>query len=324
MQSTLRRISPHVPQVRPHGFDGIFPQGSFELHGPQQMDDFFLSAIRALSSADQGVLREHSLRMAEHTPVVGTVCSGTDAPILVLRSFSRAISRAYSVRSRFEHAWSCERDAAKRSFLRNMFEGEVRYIFADAIQLGFCDCVEDTLTKSLVRLSDNLVDELFGGFPCQDVSFLNCHNRQNRTVVRDSTQRTGAVYHGIVKYLRRHRDRISCVLLENVRGLMARPSRKSSSDRNDSDDFSNLDHCVHLLNQEGFWVYVALLDPRFFGCPVSRERVWMLAMPREKITAVGMTEADMDQVASRVIGAITTCQVPNSEIRTVRNHMDHI
>ena len=53
---------------------------------------------------------------------IGTMCSGTDSPVLTLEAFCQAANAMWPDLSvDCKHLWSCEKDPAKQTFLRDMF-----------------------------------------------------------------------------------------------------------------------------------------------------------------------------------------------------------
>ncbi|CAE6966127.1 unnamed protein product [Symbiodinium sp. CCMP2592] len=117
------------------------------------------------------------------------------------------------------------------------------------------------------------------GFPCQDCSVLNpsSSTSSNRSCVADGTLRTGSVLQGIVHYLQSTGlVGPNFCLFENVAGL-----KTKTRNADGSTGPSNLDHVGHLISTKtDRLLHVWELDPRMFGVPQSRKRLWMTAIPR--------------------------------------------
>ena len=100
------------------------------------------------------------------------------------------------------------------------------------------------------------------------------------------------------------------LLAEHVVGLLAVPKNPdgTTTDPDTGESyFSNLDHCVHSLETDvDCWVFVARLTPGLFGVPVGRDRVWILAVPRECFALSGLAPHDATLLAQEVLEALTT------------------
>ena len=79
-------------------------------------------------------------------------------------------------------------------------------------------------------------------------------------------------------------------MLENVLGLCSKPT-------GESDELSNFDFCVHYLEKIGYFVVSFRLCARQFGFPVSRERVYMLAVREDIASAAGLVPQQLQDKA---------------------------
>eukprot|EP00959_Pyramimonas_sp_CCMP1952_P089192 1865985-Pyramimonas_sp.AAC.1 len=100
---------------------------------------------------------------------MGSMCSGTDSPILVQRAYDKVLEDRMGLRRPTTHAFSAEIDPGKRAFLKDMYGyGPCQSLFEDVIKL---ECEQ----KALNALSGQPVDiphvtDLTAGFPCTDGS----------------------------------------------------------------------------------------------------------------------------------------------------------
>ncbi|CAJ1335640.1 unnamed protein product, partial [Effrenium voratum] len=203
---------------------------SFNKHGHSQLIEWIVRALKRLPHEMQACLQRYHLHAESKEPLkVGTACSGTDSPVLVARAYAEAVRQLWGANREVEHVFSCERNAKKRHFLANMFcntfdsSHAMGSLYEDAVDLQF-----GPEGMSLDVLSDNISEvgtccDLWAGFPCQDVSKLNPAAGQNRSVIKDSAKRTGAVFNYVLRYFAKVSDPGRALLLENVLGLLDRP-----------------------------------------------------------------------------------------------------
>ena len=219
--------------------------GSFELHGEAQLRDWVVRCINSLPTTE----RDPLLRYVSHMQFsLGTLCSGTDSPALVMKVALQAMLREggderheASAAAKFTHAFSCEKNPWKRKFILRMFCGgggggghELQRLFCDAQEVAAGSPLHDEVSGGLApcpRPSE--VTDMAVGFPCQDVSKLNVNRGTNLTVVRDGSKRTGLVYVSLMKFLRSEgprplhidsfHDGMQGLLLEDVLGLLEPP-----------------------------------------------------------------------------------------------------
>jgi site-specific DNA-cytosine methylase len=118
------------------------------------------------------------------------------------------------------------------------------------------------------------------GFPCTSASVLNRHSHtdENRSCIARGDLATGSVLRSIVNFIRMRGDHMHCVILENVTALA----------KEGPDGSSNLDAVIDALAAIGWWAKCWHLDPRDFGCAVSRPRIWLLCLRLEFIQRQGL------------------------------------
>ena len=108
---------------------------------------------------------------------LGTCCSGTDSPLLVLHALSDCLAADLSAQLNIHHVFSSENMASKQAFIKHLFPGCPR-LFSDTCMLGEPEahCV---IHKQNIHIPD--VSCLIGGFPCTDARNLNPHASSDRS-----------------------------------------------------------------------------------------------------------------------------------------------
>jgi site-specific DNA-cytosine methylase len=209
---------------------------------------------------------------------IGSVCAGTDCPVDVSRQVLEAVCRSTGVpMPKFEHRFSFENNRLKRKFLHELHP-DMEMMYGDAMDLP-SGCSYDYKQQKRVKIP--AVQKLKAGFPCTDVSSLNPASQNHREVVSSGSLRTGGVFQAILRYAAACKDTLQSVTLENVTALLAPPRRKKGMGH------SNATACIRGLEKIGLCTHLFQLDPStMFGVPVSRPRVFFLAVPKKKIKGV--------------------------------------
>ncbi|KAL2264913.1 hypothetical protein VTJ83DRAFT_7423 [Remersonia thermophila] len=117
---------------------------------------------------------------------VGTICSGTDAPIYALKMIQEALyDLGYGACFEFEHHFSAEIEPAKQGFIRRNLDDIV--IFRDVIELAQAgrDGKATTAGGSKTKLPTKDLDILFAGCSCVDYSNMNHHKPSGRVPALD-------------------------------------------------------------------------------------------------------------------------------------------
>ncbi|CAE7240001.1 unnamed protein product [Symbiodinium sp. CCMP2592] len=235
--------------------------------------DLFRLWSRRLLPEDVVYLKEMLLEGKTLDGRYGSICSGMDIGATVMKQFWDWARYNWELDGMyFQHKFACEKDAAKRNFLLQAHP-EIQHMFKDAADMQH-DTVFDT--KYYTQIQMPLCTAITAGFPCQDCSVLNtsASSSDNRSCVATGRLRTGSVLHNIVQYLKTQGAAAPKVcMFENVVGLTRTHERGANN---------NLDHVGHLLDKEtNRLLHVWELDPRMFGVPQSRKRLWMTAIPRK-------------------------------------------
>jgi len=183
---------------------------------------------------------------------IGTMCSGTDAPVLVAKALERVLGSSGFC---FEHVFSAEQDAVKQEFLRGNFP-DCKLLFQDVCQLGRRRAY-DTISRSAQPVPGEL-DVLLAGFSCKDLSMMNSYRK---TLAEMGT--SGSTLRGVLDYVERYRPRI--VLLENVWAIA----------KANSCGFRQVDLVMEGLKTRGYAAGYKLLNSCDYYVPQIRHRVWM-------------------------------------------------
>ena len=300
--------------------------GSFALHGATQLRDWIACAMQRLPAAAQCDLA-HLLSCSGDVPLrVGTACSGSDAPILVVNALAGAAQRVFGMNVHYEHSFSCEMDAQKQEFLSKMFTSmrdghDMQHLFRCTADLGRGPggkALDILLSGAFnpdpwVSLDPEYqatipqVDDLYMGFPCQDVSKLNPQAAEARFVIRNGDKRTGATFCDAMKYLEKANHSstggVTTLILENVMGLNEAP--RGTDESTGMPFHSNLDYVRHALYSRGYYLLPFVLDPHDFGFPVSRNRIYMICWRLCDIYAAGFSEAEVRELATEFMQAMS-------------------
>ena len=227
-----------------------------------------------------------------------TICSGTDVVNHCNDEFSAALAEAASANLDFEQVFACECNEAKQDLLRKMHP-KLKVLFSRSEDLSQ-DIAKDVISGNSVVVRS--VHGVVAGFPCTDASRLNSHSRssENMMCVSTKSKRTGKVFDDILKYMTVHKENLAWAILENVCALSSAPKAKGRGGRVIGP--SNLDVCVYRLKAElGFAVVVLSLDPRMFGQPSSRSRLYMLCVKMQVLATAGMSLDEFTTLATETL-----------------------
>ncbi|KAF2711037.1 hypothetical protein K504DRAFT_532750 [Pleomassaria siparia CBS 279.74] len=139
---------------------------------------------------------------------IGTMCSGTESPILALRLISKSLQKLLGIELNVDHLFSAEIVPFKQAFIERNFAPPV--IFRDIKEL-LSNTDEATSAYGALLPVPTDLDMLVAGFSCVDFSNLNNFKRKMEEVGE-----SGDTLRAILAYCEKHRPRI--VVLENVFG----------------------------------------------------------------------------------------------------------
>ena len=164
--------------------------GHFDTSGSEQLVQWFQWALGRFTYDElNGVVSRLTSGEARS---LGSICSGTDAPVLVYEAFDTALRHHLSDDGdrlmKMEFAFSTELNSKKREFLLDMYEGKIQRLFRDACLLDQATSYDDV---SNANIPIPRVTDVVGGFPCTDVSRLNPAKSAAVATVKDGSLRTG-------------------------------------------------------------------------------------------------------------------------------------
>jgi len=216
---------------------------------------------------------------------VGSICSGTDCPILVWYAISEALALKLDVTLTIICSFSAECEVEKQNFLRVMLKPRVLFLDAGGI-----------LGKTAPSCAGNSIEEVevpndfnhnTAGFPCTDASSLNKYNFENRDCITAVSERTGQVFHDIVGMTFVHGHKLLFQTLENVFPLLFEPTAKGSPGIPIGP--SNADVIVYVLQTVlDSHVVVYKLDPRIWGAPQTRRRIYFTSVPNKVLEQINL------------------------------------
>ena len=295
---------PFEPPVQQGGQDGRscrYRAGSFVSVGNELLQDWLSWGMDNMSDANRCMLMDEF--KARPNRLFASICSGTESPLLIWGAYLSCMSDR-GLDGSLIHQFSCEINAGKREFMKSMFEGSrfhVQRIFNDEGSRLWNHTAVDTIGGCTGVAAD--ADELWAGFPCQDVSRLRLSAlRQGAaSVVRNGNLRTGSVFKSICHYIEsRPLGSFRAVVLENVMGLMDQMGPETS----------NLDSCIDLLGslQKGAAIesFVFKLSPTLFGFPVVRWRLYILGIPKRSLELAHMAAERARSLAQQALVDLTT------------------
>lgn len=184
-----------------------------------------------------------------------TAFSGCDIISKVLRCLSQVFESCFAVELSFRHAWACESDAMKRSFLASQVAPG--RLFEDFEVVSQKDSALDVLTgtSQLVEYAPLV----FAGFPCTSKSSLNRNRGSNTMCVKDGTAATGKGFQAILRFVEKATPEV--IILENVPQIATEEEYIKSE-----------------MNNRGFWCKCSEFDASAYGsCPV-RKRWYLFAV----------------------------------------------
>jgi site-specific DNA-cytosine methylase len=255
--------------------------------GPDRLKQLFKRFAALASPADVNMLKSYVLDVWAADASFGSFCSGTDSPVYVYAALWDVLQEDYGIKINFKHVFSTEIEPTKQDYLQKMFPS-CALLFKDVMDLSgeTAHCVKNQCNMSVPK-----VKCAAGGFPCQDASGLNPYssNAENRSCVASGKLRTGSVLEGISSYVEGVSEHLECLHLENVDTLKFPPRDKTTKVISGP---SNLDAASYSMDVRlGKYLHAWELDPRMWGVPASRLRIWMCVFDKLK-NKLGQQAAD--------------------------------
>lgn len=188
-----------------------------------------------------------------------------------------------------QHAFVCERNEEKMRFLHSQLKPI--HSFGDVSDLAQ-HTAYDVVTKMKVVVP--WATFFWAGFSCRSRTPLSSKAGQNVNCLQrhDSSAETSYTFDHIYGYIARVRPQ--WVILENVVGLMAKPSQDAQSDA---------DFVLESLSKAGYVAKLFQFDCEDFGSKASRNRLYFLGwLVQSSGPALGATSAEYDVVSKQLEG----------------------
>ena len=111
--------------------------------GPHMLQRFAERLLQRLDSTERKSVQSW---LARHPCRLGTMCSGTDAPVLAVQALRAAVASTDTGgdaghASRFEHVFSVERNINKQQFIDLLYP-DVQHIFTNTLSMTCADAQE--------------------------------------------------------------------------------------------------------------------------------------------------------------------------------------
>jgi len=146
---------------------------------------------------------------------------------------------------------------------------------------------ENTVQESIPRD----VRHATAGFPCTDASRLNAKARANRGCIAESSDQTGSVFHDIIGFVLVYGHQLLFLTLENVTPLLYPPV--DEDDKTTITGPCNVDVIIFVISTVlCFHVILHKLDPRYYGSPQSRHRLYFNCFPRTALEALELSDEE--------------------------------
>jgi hypothetical protein len=268
---------PPACSARPAGSSSS--RGKFVDDGHVRLRDFVRRCIQR-TPAD---LRRHLRAYLQDGGFssFGTMCSGTESPLLVVSAMQVAFAEELELDWRPEHEFSSDSSKFVQRFIDTMFSPPALY--GDCTTMASDRAPVDARTGLPVPVKS--VKGLLAGFPCPDVSRLVNNATERRLAVMDGKLRTGHVFKdGVLAYCKKFEDFIEMCVTENVLGLADRAPN----------GISPLQWVAALWQEADFFFKAFELDPSAFGFMIDRPRLWMLALPLRLLHGAEMSSQDAE------------------------------
>lgn len=210
---------------------------------------------------------------------VGTMCSGTDSPVAVMKALQEVMDNKIDI----EHTFSCEFDPKKQQWIKDNFPS-LELLFGDITELQTGKAT-NYKTNKVVDVPP--VDIVVAGFVCKSVSLENNEREKYSNCIMQSTGATGITFDGMMGYVKRYHP--SLVICENVKGLTT---------RNKGQEPVVMD-VKRVFGKAGYAFDYKVLDSRDYLLPQRRNRCWMFAYDgRENLAAAQQTGDKVVSLAS--------------------------
>ena len=156
-----------IPKADQQATRRVLAPRSFDESGSEILADFIDETIIKMKSEHRDALLKQLTSVTDFGGAVrtlGTMCSGTECPVLVHRAV-RLAARRHSVHFQFEHVFSCDKSETAQRFIKTIFAGHVKKLFRDTAEVASpSKRAPDLMTDGEDSFVDTVL-ELIAGFP---------------------------------------------------------------------------------------------------------------------------------------------------------------
>ena len=196
---------------------------------------------------------------------IGTMCSGTESPIIALKMINEALKRIGIPEISFQHVMSWENVPWKQAYIQRNFNVDV--LFRDVTEITKSNIVGGFATTafgSRVRIPRNL-DVVIAGSSCVDFSLLNSSKK-----TLDEGGESARTFDGVVRYASLYKPKL--MILENVKTAPWKTFAK-------------------VFEDIGYETVVGWMDSKDFYIPHTRERGYFVGILKESAAEAGLNPA---------------------------------
>ncbi|KAI8799644.1 hypothetical protein BJ742DRAFT_128160 [Cladochytrium replicatum] len=180
---------------------------------------------------------------------VGTMCSGTESPLLALDLIGQALKRNHGIVFEVDHVFSCEIEPYKQAYIERNFAPPV--LFRDICELGQDEA--HTAYGSLVSVPGE-TDMIIAGTSCVDFSNLN-----NQKQTLSAKGESGTTFRGLLDYVKKNKPPI--IINENVVSAPWEEMKK---------EYAKIGYVANFNR----------IDTKQFYIPHTRQRGYLVAVPK--------------------------------------------
>ena len=193
---------------------------------------------------------------------IGTMCSGTESPIIALKMINKALKRVSLPEISFQHVMSWENVPWKQAYIQRNFDVDV--LFRDVTEITKSNAVGGFATTafgSRVLIPGDL-DLVIAGSSCVDFSSLNSAKK-----TLDEGGESARTFDGVARYTKLYKPKM--IILENVKTA---PWKKFAE----------------VFQDIGYETVVGWMDTKDFYIPHTRERGYLFGILKESSTEAGL------------------------------------
>ena len=135
-----------------------------------KMGENFLKAVSThmLAKLPADYVKALIEHLCAHELTLGTACSGTDAPVFMLRGLTQTLIKQHNGVREMKHVFSCEHDKDKRDWITTVCDYDNDFkLFDDIADIGCAHAMNTTLGRMDIVPTSNM---FIAGFSCKSVS----------------------------------------------------------------------------------------------------------------------------------------------------------